>query len=179
MSKMAASMMGQNKGMIGQPGGMRPGGPGGQGFGYPGGAGKAEAGDTTSPDGAVKAFLSALKDKDRERLTEATALRASTPEEGGKYRDMFARIIDSSIADSELDDLATKLEGFKVSGENQPKSTGRLGVTVKKPTDTGGFLQRTVTVRKEKKGWGVLDISAALEFHGNGMRRNTATPGKR
>jgi hypothetical protein len=150
-------------------------------MGYPGVGGKSESGDTTSPDGAVKAFLSALKDKDRERLTEATALRASTAEEGGKYRDMFGRIIDSSISDSELDDLASKLEGYSVSGENQAKSTGKLGVILKKSTDDGGWLSRTVTVRKEKKGWGVLDISTPpIEFHGNGFRRNApGTPGKR
>lgn len=185
MSKMAASMMGRNRGAMDQAGAMRPGGPGmpggpgGPGFGYPGAGGGTEKGDTTSPDGAVKAFLNALKGKDREGLTEATALRASTAEEGGKYRDMFGRIIDSSISDSELDDLASKLDGYKVSGENQAKSTGRLGVTIRKPTDTGGWLSRTVTVRREKKGWGVLDISPITEFHGNGMRKNQGAPGRR
>ncbi|MDR3618832.1 MAG: hypothetical protein P4L85_05730, partial [Paludisphaera borealis] len=173
MNSMAASMMAQ------QGRGMQ--GPGGAfGLGGPGAGGKAEAGDTNSPDGAVKAFLSALEDKDRDRLTEATALRATSVEEGGKYRDLFSRIIDSSISDSELSDLAAKLEGFKVSGENQVKSTGRLGVTVRKPTDSGGMLQRTVTVRKEKKGWGVLDISGQTEFKSGGMRNvNKGAQGKK
>jgi hypothetical protein len=159
---MASMMAQQGRGMQG-PGGA-------YGAGMPGGP--AEAGDTKSPEGAVKAFLSALEKKDRDRLTEATALRAASEQEGGRYREMFSRIIDSSISDSELGDLATKLEGFKVAGVNQVKSTGQLGVTVRKPTDNGGQLQRTVTVRKEKKGWGVLDISAQTEFQGNGQRTN-------
>lgn len=184
---MAGMMAAQAKAMqgAGGPGGFGgPGGPGGMaglaGAYGPGGAagGRAEAGDTTSPEGAVKAFLSALEAKDRDRLMEATALRATSAQEGGKYRDMFSRIIDSSISDSELSELSSRLEGFKVSGANPPKSTGSLGVTVKKTEPGGGWLQRTFTVRKEKKGWGVLDISAQSEFHGNG-RRNVNQGGKR
>ncbi|WP_165071500.1 hypothetical protein [Paludisphaera rhizosphaerae] len=123
-----------------------------------------EPGDTNSPHGAVKAFLYALEHKDRDRLAEATALRANS-DEGGKYRELFSRIIDSSISDSELDDLSTKLQGFKDTGRsNQIKSTGREGVTIQKQLKDGTILQRTVTVRREKKGWGVLDISNQLEF---------------
>ncbi|MDG3003678.1 hypothetical protein [Paludisphaera mucosa] len=138
-----------------------PGGPGGSGGA---GGGASDPGDTNSPDGAVKAFLHALQAKDKDRLLEATALRANS-DEGGKYREMFSRIIDGSMSDSEIDDLSTKLAGYTVAGENQVKSTGRLGVTIRKQLEqNGGWLQRTVTVRKEKKGWGVLDISGATEF---------------
>ncbi|AMV38960.1 hypothetical protein [Planctomyces sp. SH-PL62] len=137
--------------------------PGALGLGGSGGPGANDPGDTTSAHGAVKAFLYALKQKDRERLSEATALRAST-DEGGKYREFFSRIIDQSISDAELDDLATKLEGFVDAGDNQVKSTGRQGVTIRKTLKDGGWLQRTVTVRREKKGWGVLDVSGPTEF---------------
>ncbi|WP_165244697.1 hypothetical protein [Paludisphaera soli] len=136
--------------------------PGGLGLG--GAAGSNDPGDTNSAHGAVKAFLHAIKNKDRGRLSEATALRANSDQEGGKYRELFARIIDESISETELDDLATKLDGYVDAGDNQVKSTGRLGVTIRKTLDDGGWLQRTVTVRKEKKGWGVLDISSPTEF---------------
>jgi hypothetical protein len=150
---------------------------GSSGLGGPGGAGGASAlkpGDTNTPTGAVDAFLYALSHKDRDRLAEATALRATTVEEGGKYIELFSRIIDTSIADAELDDLASKLEGFRPSGENQVKSTGRQGITIRKTKDGGGWLQRTVTVRREKKGWGVLDISGPTEFNSPGSRSTNA-----
>ncbi len=70
-----------------------------------------------------------------------------------------------TIPDSELDDLASKLDGFQDTGmSNQVKSTGREGVTIQKPLKEGGWLQRTVTVRREKKGWGVLDITGPTKF---------------
>lgn len=136
---------------------------------------KNDPGDTNSPDGAVKAFLHAVKMKDRDRLAEATALRAVSPTEGGRHRELFSRIFDNSISDAELDDLASQLEGFQVAGFNQVHSTGRQGVTVRKPGEKGAWLQRTITVRKEKKGWGVLDISSQTKFdampRGRGMGR--------
>ena len=149
--------------------------------GFDGGSGglggnAKEEGDTKSPDGAVKAFLSALKAKDRDRLAEATALRAASAAEGGKHRDLFARIIDSSISDTELDEISSQLDDFQFAGFNRVESTGKLKVTTRKAGKNGGWLQRTFTVRREKKGWGVLDIDAQVEFHGNG-RRMTNQPG--
>ena len=39
---------------------------------------------------------------------------------------------------------------------------------------------RALCVTHTAEGWGVLDIAAPIEFHGNGFRRNAAgTPGKR
>jgi len=154
------------------PGGERDGSLGMPTLGGPGGTSELKPGDTNSPHGAVEAFLYALSKKDRDRLQEATALRSTTLEEGGKFRELFSRILDLSISDSELDDLASKLEGYRDAGDNQVKSTGRLGVTIRKQLKDGGWLQRTVTVRKEKKGWGVLDISGATEFD-NMRARNT------
>ena len=43
-----------------------------------------------------------------------------------------------------------------------------MGVYADKPNDKGGIVRRTFTVRKEKKGWGVMDISGPTEFKGMG-----------
>jgi hypothetical protein len=156
---------------------MRPGGPGGPpgaagaGAGGAGGAGAANVdtspADFSSPEGAVKAFLSALKAKDLDRLNEATALRAQR-DASAKNRDLFKKIFDLTLSDSDLDDLARKLDGYNISGENPPTSTGRLDIIVSKSIDGGGYLTRKVTVRHEKKGWGVLDIAAPHEFKPTG-----------
>jgi hypothetical protein len=153
----------------------------GQGLGQLGARG-TEAdngpGDTHTPVGAVRAFLSALKAKDRDRLSDATAAHAasnSPVETVSKNKDLFGKIIDGSISDSELDDIAKKLDGFHVAGENAVKSTGRAGVYADKPNDSGGFYRRTFTLRKEKKGWGIMDISPPTEFKGGpGARRSKA-----
>src|SRR5208337_2800225 len=84
-----------------------PAGSGGAGFpgrnaqgGYPGGpagAGALGAGgpgqdngpaDTRTPEGAVRAFLNALQAKDRDRLAEATALRAQTEASTDKTKEL-------------------------------------------------------------------------------------------
>ena len=57
---------------MGGPGGLRGGGLGGPG------QEDNEPADFHSPEGAVKAFLAALKAKDLDRLNEATALRAQS-----------------------------------------------------------------------------------------------------
>ncbi len=173
-------------------------GGGGQG-GYPGGSGSAgSAGaaaqgpgglaqdngpaDTRTPEGAVCAFLNALQAKDRDRLAEATALRAQTEASTDKTKELFGKIVDLSISDAEIDDLAKKLQGFRISGGNAPKSTGRLGIYIDKPTEGGSVLRVTLTVRKEKKGWGVMDMSSnPIEFKpmmGNmNQRRRTSGRG--
>ena len=118
-----------------------------------------------SPEGAVRAFLSALKAKDLDRLNEATALRAQV-EAVAKNQPLFKKIFDLSLSESELDEIAKKLEGYQIAGENPPQSTGRVDVILQK-ADTehrGGYFRRKVTVRHEKKGWGILDIAGATEF---------------
>ncbi len=82
------------------------------------------------------------------------------------------------MTDPEMDDLAKKLEGYKVAGENPPKSTGRVDVVLQKSGTNGTFYRRKVTTRHEKKGWGVLDIGPEMPFKMPGMRRPTTT-GKR
>ena len=150
-----------------------PGFPGAMAGQGPGGA-NADNGpaDTHTPTGAVRAFFNALKAKDRDRLAEATALRSQTEAATTKNQELFAKIVDMSISDAELDDLAKKLDGFHVAGENAVKSTGRQGVYIDKSNDKGDTSRVTVTVRKEKKGWGVMDISSATEFKGMRGQQN-------
>jgi hypothetical protein len=121
------------------------------------------------PRASVKAFLEALKDKDVDRLSEATALR-SPYESSSKHRELFQRIVDGSISEAQLNDLAENLDEYKISGEAAVTSTGKLGILVSKKTKTGK-MQRKITVRKEKAGWKVLDISSIIEF--KGFRRYT------
>ena len=113
----------------------------------------------------MRAFLNALQAKDRDRLAEATALRSQTEASTEKMKELFGKIVDMSISDAEIDDLAKKLQGFYVAGENAVKSTGRQGIYIDKLTAEGSVLRVTMTVRKEKKGWGVMDMSSKpIEF---------------
>ncbi len=166
MAKMMAGRMGANMNMGNRPGAagaagdnvMSPGGGGG-----PGGGGLNGPADNKSPENAVRAFLKALKAKDRDALNEATAGHAYL-EAREKNRDTFKKIFDLELSDSELDELSKQLDGYQILTWNPPKSTGRLDVVIQKPGVRGAFFRRRVTVRKEKKGWGVMDISGAEEF---------------
>jgi len=120
------------------------------------GLGANEPANFKYPVTAVNSFLKALRAKDAEGLAQATALHAET-ESADKNKKMFKAILDKNLPDNELNDLAGKLDGFRVVSQNIPKSTGRLGVILgkQKGNDT---LQRTITVRLEKSGWKVVDI---------------------
>jgi hypothetical protein len=137
--------------------------------------------DIRSPEGAVRSFLLALRSRDKDRLAEATALRAQTESSSEKSKELFGKIVLGNISDAELDEIAKKLDGYRVAGENAVHSTGRLSVVIVKPTSEGGYLTRAVTVRKEKKGWGVMDIGSPTEFRATagGLRhRYTGTRGR-
>jgi hypothetical protein len=165
---MANRMRGEMAMNPGRPGGGPGAGMGGMGMGMPGNPGNAgrpgadKPADFRTPEGAVDAFMNALAAKDLTRLAEATALRAQE-EATAKNRDMFRRIYDESLSESELSDLARKLDGFKISGENPQKSTGRVEVIVTKMAQNARLTHK-VTARREKKGWGVLDIGPELVF---------------
>lgn len=164
MKGMQAGMQNQMARQGGAAGG--PGAPGmmamaGSRGGAPGGA-DAPA-DFHTPEGGVTAFLNALKARDLDRLSEATAIHAQI-EAVKKNQETFRRIYDGSLSESELDDLAKKLEGFKIVGENPPKSTGRIDVIISKRGDNNSIINRIVTVRHEKKGWMVCDVSGPGEF---------------
>jgi hypothetical protein len=77
---------------------------------------------------------------------------------------MFKRIFDGSLSKAEIDELAATLDGFKISSFNPPKSSGRLDVIVGKRSGSGGWVTIKITTRREKKGWGVCDISRPAEL---------------
>ncbi|MDR3636257.1 MAG: hypothetical protein P4L84_20815 [Isosphaeraceae bacterium] len=146
----------------GAPGARPPGGPGGSPPGGPGGGGGGSdrPADFRTTFGAVNAFLDAVKAKDPARLKEATALHAGQPSETRpQNKKIFEAILEESLSPDDLDELAKKLDGYQVSGSNDATSSGRLGITLHKSGAGGSFLQRTITVRKEKAGWKVVDIS--------------------
>lgn len=156
--------------MPGSSSGMMPGmnGPGGlAGFpGAPGGDGGANAKpDFKTPESAVTSFLNALKSKDPDRLTEATARRAGqTAETSSHYQKTFQGIVEGSLAPEALDELAKKFEGFAIVSSNPPKSTGRFEVIIGKTGKNRGYLTRKITVRRELAGWKVVDIGGQREF---------------
>jgi hypothetical protein len=170
-------------GPAGGPGGKGgaggPGAPGGgQGPGAPGGDRDDDvAVNVNTPEGAVRSFLSALKARNADRLCEATALRAAR-DSAGKNQDTFDKIIKLTLSDSELDDLAKKMDGYQISGENPQTSTGRVDVVVQKRGANGGYFVRKITARREKKGWGVLDIGPAQEFKSMGNMGRRRTPSR-
>ena len=121
------------------------------------------------PDTAVEAFLSALRAKNKDRLSQATAKRAAT-ESVEKHQKIFAAILEGSISDEELDDMAKALEGFQVNGILPARSTGQVGVTIGRASGIDQ-LQRTVQVRREKEGWKVMDFGGVFNFKPTGVMR--------
>jgi hypothetical protein len=187
MAGMASRMqmqMGRGQGGQGGP----PGAVGGAGMpgrpGGPGGPGGSPADDKPAsfrtPEGAVEAFLSALRAKDPDRLAEASALRASL-EPPAKNQTLFKKIFDLSLSESELDSLSRNFEGYKIAGENPAKSTARVEVVLQKSSEDGSFHRLVVTVRREGKDrkWGVLHLATPTEFKPLGRVPQRRTGGGR
>jgi predicted nucleotide-binding protein len=149
----------------GEEGGALLGGPGGFPGGGEGGAGAAGGGPLALQYKAVTDFLDAVKAKNKDRLAEVVALRAPIEAATPKNKKLFSAILDQSISDAEVDEIAKALEGFQIVGNNEAKSSGRLGIIIAK-TSENDYLQRTVTVRKEAKGWRVVDISPQASIDG-------------
>jgi hypothetical protein len=115
-----------------------------------------------SPQGGAMVFLAAVKAKDLPKIAEATALHAPY-EASGKNQKLFAAILDQDLAQEDLDELAKKLDGYQFAGANVAKSSGQLGIIVTKPEGTS-IMRRTITMRHEKAGWKVQDISGQGEI---------------
>ncbi len=130
-----------------------------------------------TPEGVVKSFLSALKARNADRLSESTALRAAR-DSAGKNQEMFDKIIKVTMSDSEIDELARKLDGYQIAGENPQTSTGRVDIVVQKSGKNGTYYKRKITARREKKGWGVLDIGPEQPFKPMGNMGRRRTPSK-
>jgi hypothetical protein len=131
-----------------------------------GGGGNNAAPSFTNPLAAVNSFLNAVRKKDPEALADATALHAGQETETSvNYRKVFLHVLERSLAPEDLDEIAKKFEGMKVMEMLPAKSTGRVGVVVGKSGKTQGeYFTRTITVRKEKAGWKVVDVSGQREF---------------
>ena len=145
------------------------------GGGFGSGGDSVAGGEELKPDSflyagnAVNAFLTALKAKNKDQLSQATARRAAT-EAVEKHRKVFAAILEQSVSDEQLDDMAKSLDGFKVMGTLPAKSTGQQGVLIGK-MEGRDRLQRTVVVRREKEGWKVMDIGNTIDFKPMGTYR--------
>lgn len=113
--------------------------------------------DFHTPFGAVTLFLKALRAKDAEKLMKATALRAPR-ESSGKNQSLFTKILEQSMTEDDLSELANKYEGYRISGNNTPKSTGRFTIILNKRGKKGETYVRTITTRHEKEGWKVVDL---------------------
>jgi hypothetical protein len=171
-----------SSGSSGMPSGMqRPGSPGGPNGspggpngspGGPGGGSAADAaeGDFKTPLKGAESFLSALKAKDVQKLADATAKHAEF-ESSTAHRVLMKSILDASVNQADLDDLARSFDGMKVEGLGTRKSSGMVNVVVSKTEkstsktssgsnqSTSNYMNRTLYLRKEADGWKVQDYS--------------------
>src|SRR5262249_3392270 len=111
------------------------------------------------PTGAMS-FLNAIKEKDLNKIAQATALRAATE---SKNQKLFQLILAQELAQEDVDELAKKLDKFQIVGQNQFKSSGSLGIIITKPEGTS-IMRRTITTLHERGGWKVLDITGEGEI---------------
>ncbi len=118
------------------------------------------------PRKAAEAFLAAVQTKDPDQLAETVALRSVSEMEGATLKHQqkyFKPILEKSVESDTLDELAAMFNGMKVVGENDPRTTGTLGVILGKAGEgeskDGKYVTITLKMRKEKAGWKVLDFS--------------------
>ena len=115
----------------------------------------------TNPMAAANAFLAAIKEKDLNKIAQATALRAATE---SKNQKLFQLILSQELAQEDLDELAKKLAGFHDLRQQRPQEHAAcVGVTVTK-TEGTSIMRRTITMRHEKAGWKVQDIGGEGEL---------------
>jgi hypothetical protein len=145
--------------------GMRMGGGGGSGYGMGGNDTNAPA-NYTLPLTAVTTFLNAVKSKNKDRIADATALRSVREAHSKSMKQLFSNILDNSISDEDVNDLAKQLEGYSIIGQNTAVSSGQLGIILGKSNGNYGQYRRTITVRHEAKGWKVSDITGRSELEG-------------
>jgi hypothetical protein len=107
-----------------------------------------------TPITAAQTFLAALKQKDLKKIAEATALHAATE---SKNQELFRSILAQKLGQDDLDELARQLSGFQITATAAPAG-GLIKVVVTRP-DGNGVLRRNLTMRQEKAGWKVQDIS--------------------
>jgi hypothetical protein len=124
-----------------------------------GGAAAGEPDYTTAVKGA-ETFLAAVTSKNVERIADALALRSVSDTEGSaKYKATFQAILDRSIDPEAIEQIAANFKDMKIVGTNSVKSSGSRGIIIGRTNEKQEFLTRTLTMRREKAGWKVLDLS--------------------
>jgi hypothetical protein len=165
------NMPGANRG---GPGGAD--GPGGM-PGMPGGGNDSnQPANYTTPMLGASTFLNAVKSKNKDRIADATALHAQREAHSAALQKLFTQVLDLSVSDEQVDELAKALSGYVIQSLDMATSTGRQKVVLGKSNGSNGQFRRTLTMRHEAKGWKVCDISGASEIQGFGMpgiRRRT------
>jgi hypothetical protein len=120
-------------------------------------AANANRGDPTqytSPVTAARTFLAALEERDLKKVAAATALRAATE---SKNKALFQSILAQKLGQEDLDELARKLSGYELAGTSAP--TVDITRIVATRPEGNGIVRRTLTMRREKAGWKLQDIS--------------------
>ncbi len=160
-------MPGANRGGAGVPGG--PGGAGGM-PGMPGDASNSNApANYSTPMAGAVTFMNAVKSKNKDRIADATALHAQKEAHSAALQKLFTQVLDLSVADEQIDELAKALNGYAIQGLDMATSSGRQKVVLGKSNGSNGQFRRTLTMRHEAKGWKVVDMSGQSEIQGFGM----------
>jgi hypothetical protein len=140
----------------------------GSGGGTGSGPGADQPGNFANPLNGVTSFLNAVKAKNIDGLAEAVALHAPSDALVPANQKLFRSILDTSISDEELADLAADLDGFQIINIIPSTSTGSMGVLVGKFVQSqtgvpgmGTRITRTITMRREQAGWKVQDMGPA------------------
>jgi hypothetical protein len=111
-----------------------------------------------NPVTAASFFLAAVGRKDLNAIAQATALRAAIE---SKNTRLFQLILAQKLGQEDLDELARELSGYQVRGITPGGNTVKIVVT--RPAGNG-VMRRTLTMRHEKAGWKVQDISGEGEL---------------
>jgi hypothetical protein len=67
-------------------------------------------------------------------------------------------ILSQKLDPEDLGELAEKLSGFEITGTNAAAAGGIMNVVVTRP-EGNGVVRHMITMRHEKAGWKVQDIS--------------------
>ena len=164
MAEMQQRMQAQMKAQMPAAGGQKQQGGGG------GDAKVAEGpADVHSPRGAVKTFLDALKARDADRLSEATARRAATRvfgQEPGNVRQDH-RGFAVGFRARRLGQEARRLSDRRrePAQEHGPRRRRRS----RSPGGNGSYMRRRITARREKEGVGGHRHQSRTGFQGDGI----------
>ena len=123
--------------------------------------------DFHSPDGRRQGVPERTQSQRPRPSQRSHCTSRSSRGERRKNQELFKKIFDLSLSDSELD--RSGQEALKATSRRRepcPRALDASRSSLQKPNknSNGGYFRRKVTVRHEKKGWGVLDIAGAMEF---------------